>query len=87
MKLLYHGTFHELFSAERETPEFEQLLVRMKVVSPEGESELTEDQWEAASESTLLLIDQKNRAMADTGGLNRHLCSLRFHQSVESLQS
>ncbi|KAK9894490.1 guanine-N(7)-methyltransferase [Cystobasidium minutum MCA 4210] len=49
LKLLYHGTFHELFSAERETPEFEQLLVRMKVVSPDGESELTEDQWEAAN--------------------------------------
>lgn len=50
LKLLYHATFHELFEAHREDPEFSKLLERMKVVTPEGESELTEEQWEAASE-------------------------------------
>lgn len=47
---MYHATFHELFNEEREVPEFADLLVRMKVITREGESELTPEQWEAASE-------------------------------------
>jgi mRNA (guanine-N7-)-methyltransferase len=54
LKVLYHATFHDLFSQERDNPEFEQLLLKMKVVTPEGESELTEDQWEAASKLTTI---------------------------------
>lgn len=53
LQLLYHATFHEVFSTEREDPEFGQLMERMRVVTPDGESELTEDQWEAASKSLL----------------------------------
>jgi hypothetical protein len=52
--LLYHATFHELFEAEREAPEFAMLLQKMRVVTAEGESELTEEQWEAASKCTSL---------------------------------
>jgi hypothetical protein len=54
LKLLYHATFHELFEAEREAPEFAMLLQKMRVVTAEGESELTEEQWEAASKCTSL---------------------------------
>ena len=49
LELLYHVTFHELFEAEREVPEFSGLLQKMRVVTADGESELNEEQWEAAS--------------------------------------
>lgn len=51
LTVLYHEEFHDVFNKERETPEFAQLLVKMKVITQDGESELTEEQWEAASES------------------------------------
>lgn len=39
-----------IFEEEGSVPEFTELLSRMKVVNAKGESEMSEDQWEAASE-------------------------------------
>ena len=48
---MYKEEFHKIFVAEREHREFKPLLQRMKVVSASGESQMDEDQWEAASTS------------------------------------
>ena len=47
----YKKEFHEVFTDNQEHPEFKPLLERMKVVDKDGESQMDEDQWEAASES------------------------------------
>jgi hypothetical protein len=39
-----------MFDAEKEHREYGPLLQRMKVVTADGESQMDEDQWEAASE-------------------------------------
>lgn len=39
---------------ERKDPDFAKLLYRMKVVDADGETEMTLDQWEAASEFPVL---------------------------------
>jgi mRNA (guanine-N7-)-methyltransferase len=49
LHLLYKEEFHNIFQAEREHREFKPLLQRMKVVSASGESQMDEDQWDAAS--------------------------------------
>ena len=49
---IYKEPFGEVFQ-ESEKKEFKQLLIRMKVMNEEGESNMTEDQWDAASESLL----------------------------------
>lgn len=49
LHLLYKHEFHDVFAAEREHPDYGPLLQRMKVVSATGESQMDEDQWEAAS--------------------------------------
>jgi mRNA (guanine-N7-)-methyltransferase len=48
---LYKKEFHELFEEFHEHPEFKPLLQRMNVVDANGESEMNDDQWEAASTS------------------------------------
>jgi hypothetical protein len=50
----YRKEFHELFEEFHEHPEFKPLLQRMNVVDANGETEMDEDQWEAASTSSLL---------------------------------
>ena len=52
LRLLYHSDFHTVFMNEQETPEFAQLLRRMKVMNDDGSTDLTGDQWEATSESS-----------------------------------
>ena len=42
--------FHEVFAENQEHADFGPLLQRMKVVDANGESQMDEDQWEAASE-------------------------------------
>ena len=49
---IYKEPFGEVFQ-ESEKKEFKQLLIHMKVMNEEGESNMTEDQWDAASESLL----------------------------------
>jgi mRNA (guanine-N(7))-methyltransferase domain len=49
LHLLYKEEFHNIFEAERSHQEYKPLLQRMKVVSASGESQMDEDQWDAAS--------------------------------------
>lgn len=48
---VYKKEFHEVFEEFHEHPEFRSLLQRMNVVDTNGETEMDEDQWEAASTS------------------------------------
>lgn len=50
LRLLYRAEFHDIYAEHHEHPEFGPLLQRMKVVDAQGESQMDEDQWEAASE-------------------------------------
>ena len=61
---VYKKEFHEVFEEFHEHTEFRSLLQKMNVVDANGETEMDEDQWEAASKSSLtfefcfsLLID------------------------------
>ena len=45
----YKKEFHEVFEEFQEHPEFKPLLQRMNVIDANGETEMDEDQWEAAS--------------------------------------
>ena len=51
---VYRKEFHELFEEFQGDPEFKPLLQRMNVVDGNGESEMDEAQWEAASTSSSL---------------------------------
>jgi mRNA (guanine-N7-)-methyltransferase len=48
----YKEEFHQVFAEHQKHPEFEPLMLRMKVVDSNGESAMDEDQWEAASAGT-----------------------------------
>ena len=48
--------FHEVFSENCEHQDFKPLLQHMKVVDANGESQMDEDQWEAASTSSWLKL-------------------------------
>lgn len=50
LKVIYKAEFHEVYAEHCEHPEFSPLLQRMKVIDAKGESQMDEDQWEAASE-------------------------------------
>ena len=45
----YKKEFHEVFAENSEHQDFKPLLQHMKVVDAHGESQMDEDQWEAAS--------------------------------------
>jgi mRNA (guanine-N7-)-methyltransferase len=53
LRLVYRKEFHQVFQEHENHPEFGPLMVRMNVVDSSGESQMDEDQWEAASESFL----------------------------------
>jgi len=40
-----------VYAENHERPEFKDLLIKMKVIDPQGVSAMDEDQWEAASKS------------------------------------
>ncbi|EIW60733.1 mRNA (guanine-N7)-methyltransferase [Trametes versicolor FP-101664 SS1] len=46
---IYKGEFHDVFDQHHEHEEFGPLLQRMHVVDANGESQMDEDQWEAAN--------------------------------------
>ncbi|KAM5542557.1 hypothetical protein V8D89_003518 [Ganoderma adspersum] len=46
---VYKKEFHQVFEEFHEQPEFAPLLQRMHVVDANGESQMDEDQWEAAN--------------------------------------
>ncbi|EJD05943.1 mRNA-methyltransferase [Fomitiporia mediterranea MF3/22] len=49
LQLIYKSEFHDVYAEHFEHPEYGQLLQRMKVVDSRGESQMDEDQWEAAN--------------------------------------
>lgn len=51
LNLVWKREFHEIFEDYQSDPEFGPLMVRMRVKNENGESSMTEDQWEAASEA------------------------------------
>ena len=55
LHVLYKKEFHQVFEEHSEHTEFAPLLERMHVVDKNGESQMDEDQWEAASEYTFRL--------------------------------
>ena len=64
--------FHEVFSENSEHKDFKPLLQHMKVVDSHGESQMDEDQWEAASKC--IVVNDKKRALIHIG---RYLCRVR----------
>ncbi|TFY79302.1 hypothetical protein EWM64_g4714 [Hericium alpestre] len=46
---VYKREFHEVFEEHQDHAEFGPLMERMKVVDSNGESQMDEDQWEAAN--------------------------------------
>lgn len=53
MKLVYKKTFNEVLQEEQSSRDFGPLLGKMGVINADGESAMTGDQWEAASESIM----------------------------------
>jgi mRNA (guanine-N7-)-methyltransferase len=51
---VYVREFHEVFSENEDHADFGPLLQNMKVVDANGESQMDEDQWEAASKCPAL---------------------------------
>ncbi|ORY78407.1 mRNA capping enzyme-domain-containing protein [Leucosporidium creatinivorum] len=49
LQLTFHEDFQRIFVEERQDPQFAELLTKMKVVDWQGETEMTMDQWEAAT--------------------------------------
>ena len=49
LDLVYYAKFDDVFLEEKENPEFAQLMTRMNVINAEGESDMDEEMWEAAS--------------------------------------
>jgi len=49
---IYKKEFHEVFEEFQEHHEFKPLLQRMNVIDSNGETEMDEFQWEAASTSS-----------------------------------
>ncbi len=46
---IFKEEFHQVYAENHERPEFKDLLIKMKVIDPQGVSAMDEDQWEAAS--------------------------------------
>lgn len=53
---MYDNEFHDIFLEEKQTPEFANLLRKMKVLDDNEESEMDADQFEAVSTSTILSL-------------------------------
>ena len=62
---LYKREFHDVFDEFREIPEFKDLLTRMKVVDRNEETDMDEDQWEAASACLFSLPPSASAMNAD----------------------
>ena len=49
LEVLYRSEFHDVYAEHCEHEEYGPLLQRMKVVDAKGESQMDEEQWDAAS--------------------------------------
>jgi mRNA (guanine-N7-)-methyltransferase len=58
LHLVYRAEFHEVYQEHCDHREYGPLLVRMKVQNEQGESQMDEDQWEAASELFVFRVAQ-----------------------------
>lgn len=56
LSLVYKKAFHEILAEEQSSRDFGPLLGKMGVVNQDGASNMDEDQWEAASTSSLIWI-------------------------------
>ncbi|VDB99979.1 unnamed protein product, partial [Peniophora sp. CBMAI 1063] len=56
---IYKREFHDVFDEFREHAEFEPLLQRMKVVDQNGETDMDEDQWEAANIYVMFALEKR----------------------------
>lgn len=72
LHVVYKKEFHEVFEEHSEHADFAPLLERMHVVDKNGESQMDEDQWEAASKC--IVVNDKKRALIHIG---RYLCRVR----------
>ena len=79
LHLVYHAEFHDIYSEHCEHPEYSQLLQKMKVVDAQGESQMDEDQWEAASESQIYYFC----ILSDI--VYRCLCRIRLREAIAIL--
>lgn len=77
LHVLYKEEFHQVFEEHSEHPEFAPLLERMHVVDKNGESQMDEDQWEAASEYTL-----GYGGVRDADLFCRYLCRICLREAV-----
>jgi mRNA (guanine-N7-)-methyltransferase len=71
LHLIERKEFHDIFMDQREHRDYGALLKKMRVVDDEGESQMDEDQWEAASEylSPILFI----RVFFDSGYIDLYI--------------
>ena len=76
LRLKYVKEFHEVFSENSEHPDFKPLLQHMKVVDANGESQMDEDQWEAASTSL------HASSMLHVLNCPRHIPCFCFHEEI-----
>ncbi|KDE06696.1 hypothetical protein MVLG_03042 [Microbotryum lychnidis-dioicae p1A1 Lamole] len=49
LHLEYKSDFQDIFLAHKDEPDFAQLLKRMRVIDDQGDTEMTPEQWEAAT--------------------------------------
>lgn len=67
LHLTFHEDFQRIFVEERQDSQFADLLTRMKVVDRQGETEMTMDQWEAASECFCFSLQVRRGQQLDQG--------------------
>jgi len=49
LDLVYYSKFDDIFFEEKENPDFARLMSTMHVINAQGESDMDEEMWEAAS--------------------------------------
>lgn len=81
LRLLYKAEFHDVYEEYCEHAEFGPLLQRMKVVDSAGNSQMDEEQWEAASESAIHLVFN---VLLETycASTFRYLCRFCFRENI-----
>ncbi|GJE97968.1 mRNA cap guanine-N7 methyltransferase [Phanerochaete sordida] len=61
LDLIYEKEFHEVYAENEEHPEYGPMLQHMKVVDANGESQMDEDQWEAANIYIAFAFEKRTR--------------------------